>query len=57
MTLHQRPANATHWSTRAMAAATGISECSVRRTWRAQGLKPHQTRTFKLSRDLEFTRN
>src|ERR1700719_3892362 len=55
MTLHQKPANATHWSTRTMAAATGISEASVRRIWRAHGLKPHQVRTFKLSRDPAFT--
>jgi transposase len=55
MTLHQKPANATHWSTRTMAAAMGISEASVRRIWRAHGLKPHLTRTFKLSRDPEFT--
>jgi len=55
MTLHQKPANATHWSTRTMAAAAGISEASVRRIWRAHGLKPHQVRTFKLSRDPEFT--
>src|ERR1700747_2324554 len=55
MTLHQKPANATHWSTRTMAAAVGISEASVRRIWRAHGLKPHRVRTFKLSRDPEFT--
>jgi transposase len=54
MTLHEKPANATHWSTRTMAAAVGISEASVRRIWRAHGLKPHQVRTFKLSRDPEF---
>src|SRR5271169_6901433 len=33
MTLHQKPANATHWSTRTMARAAGISEASVRRIW------------------------
>lgn len=54
MTLRQKPANATHWSTRTMAAAAGISEASVRRIWRAHGLKPHRVRTFKLSRDPEF---
>ena len=54
MTLHNKPANATHWSTRTMARAAGISEASVRRIWRAHGLKPHQVRTFKLSRDLRF---
>jgi len=55
MTLHEKPAQATHWSTRTMAAAAGISEASVRRIWRAHGLKPHLVRTFKLSRDPEFT--
>ena len=54
MTLHDKPANATHWSTRTMARAAGISEASVRRIWRAHGLKPHQMRTFKLSRDPRF---
>jgi transposase len=54
MTLQQKPGNATHWSTRTMAAAAGISEASVRRIWRAHGLKPHRVRTFKLSRDPEF---
>ena len=55
MTLHQKPSNATHWSTRTMALAAGISEASVRRIWRAHGLKPHLLRTFKLSRDPQFT--
>ena len=55
MTLHRKPANATHWSTRTMARAAGISEARVRRIWRAHGLKPHQVRTFKLSRDPQFT--
>ena len=54
MTLHQKPAAATHWSTRTMAAAADISEASVRRIWHAHGLKPHLVRTFKLSRDPEF---
>jgi transposase len=54
-TLHEKPANATHWSTRTMARAAGISEASVRRIWRAHGLKPHRVRTFKLSRDPEFS--
>jgi transposase len=55
MTLRQKPSHATHWSTRTMAAAAGISEASVRRIWRAHGLKPHLVRTFKLSRDPEFS--
>jgi transposase len=53
-TLEQRPANATHWSTRTMARATGLSEASVRRIWKAHGLKPHLLRTFKLSKDKRF---
>jgi transposase len=55
MTLHRKPANATHGSPRTRARAAGISEASVRRIWRAHGLKPHRVRTFKLSRDPEFT--
>ena len=53
-TLEQRPANATHWSTRTMARATGWSEASVRRIWKAHGLKPHLLRAFKLSNDKRF---
>ncbi len=53
-TTQQTPPNATHWSTRTMAAATGISERSVRRIWRQHGLKPHLLRTFKISRDPAF---
>jgi transposase len=54
LTTRQQPANATHWSTRTMAAAVGISEASVRRIWRAHGLKPHRVHTFKLSNDPRF---
>ena len=43
LTTRQQPSNATHWSTRTMAAAVGISEASVRRIWRAHGLKPHRS--------------
>jgi transposase len=53
-TLHARPANATHWSTRSMAAAQGLSAATVRRIWRQHGLKPHLVKTFKLSRDRAF---
>jgi transposase len=53
-TTQQTPPNATHWSTRTMASATGISERSVRRIWRQHGLEPHLLRTFKLSRDPAF---
>src|SRR6266699_1261413 len=48
-TLEEQPANATHWSTRSMAAATGMSQSAVSRIWRAFALKPHQTEAFKLS--------
>jgi transposase len=46
MTTRQQLTNATHWSTRTMAAASGISEASVRRIWRAHGLKPHRVETY-----------
>src|ERR1700685_3688494 len=55
MTTRQTPTNATHWSTRAMAVATGISEASVRRIWHAHGLKPHLVETFKISNRSEET--
>lgn len=54
LTTRQQPSNATHWSTRTMAAAVGISEASVRRIWRAHGLKPHRVETFKISNDPAF---
>jgi transposase len=54
-TMAETPPNATHWSSRTMACAVGLSEATVRRIWKAHGLKPHQTRTFKLSRDPHFT--
>jgi transposase len=53
-TLHSKPENATHWSTRLMAKAEGVSEATVRRIWRRHQLKPHLTKTFKLSRDKQF---
>src|SRR2546428_8750048 len=53
-TLEGPPANATHWSTRSLAAATGMSQTAVSRVWRAFGLKPHQTEAFKLSPDPQF---
>jgi transposase len=53
-TLEERPRGATHWSTRSMAAATGMSQSAVSRIWRAFALKPHQTETFKLSPDPQF---
>ena len=53
-TLEQQPPNATHWSTRSMAQATGMSQTAIGRIWRAFGLKPHRTETFKLSPDPQF---
>src|SRR5579862_4778197 len=53
-TLEERPVGATHWSTRSMAAATGMSQSAVSRIWRAFGLKPHQAESFKLSPDPQF---
>jgi transposase len=53
-TLEEQPADATHWSTRSMAAATGMSQSAVSRIWRAFGLKPHQSESFKLSPDPQF---
>lgn len=53
-TTQQSPPHATHWSTRSLAQVTGISEASVRRVWKAYGLKPHRLETFKLSRDPQF---
>ena len=53
-TTQKKPANATHWSTRSMAAAAGVSEASVRRIWHAHGLKPHLVETFKIGNDPQF---
>ena len=53
-TLHARPKGGTHWSCRAMAMEKGVSFKSVHRIWKMHGLKPHLTRTFKLSRDKRF---
>src|SRR5262249_18340833 len=48
-TLETKPSHATHWSTRGMAQASGLSQSTVGRIWRAFGLKPHRADTFKLS--------
>jgi transposase len=53
-TLHTTPLNATHWSTRSMAKAQGLSEATIRRIWKRHNLKPHLIETFKLSRDKRF---
>lgn len=53
-TTQEKPVAATHWSTRTMAAAVNLSEATVRRIWRANGLKPHLQKTFKVSNDPHF---
>ena len=53
-TLESVPPDATHWSSRGMAAASGLSVSTVQRIWRAFGLQPHRLETFKLSTDPDF---
>lgn len=53
-TLEQTPREATHWSTRAMAKACGLSQSTVSRIWRAFALQPHRVESFKLSKDPLF---
>jgi transposase len=53
-TLESRPETATHWSTRSMAKASGVSISTVHRIWRAFSLQPHRSETFKLSTDPLF---
>jgi transposase len=53
-TLESQPEGATHWSTRTMARQVGMSQTMVSRIWRAFGLQPHRSETFKLSRDPAF---
>ncbi|MFF3863672.1 IS630 family transposase [Streptomyces sp. NPDC002209] len=53
-TLEETPKDATHWSTRSMAAATGVSQSAISRIWRAFALQPHRAETFKLSKDPLF---
>jgi transposase len=54
MTLEETPTNATHWSSRSLARATGLSQTAVCRIWHAFGLKPHRVDTFKISTDPLF---
>lgn len=55
LTLEQKPANSTQWSTRLMGKRVGLTHDSVARIWRAFGLKPHLQQTYKLSNDPWFT--
>jgi len=53
-TLESTPRGATHWSTRSMAKAMGLSQTTISRIWRAFALQPHRSETFKLSKDPLF---
>jgi transposase len=53
-TLESTPRDATHWSVRSMAAETGMTRQTVHRIWRAFGLQPHRSETFKLSTDPQL---
>ena len=53
-TTTEKPPAATHWSTRTLAAALNTSPAMVQRVWKANGLQPHRTKTFKLSNDPQF---
>lgn len=53
-TLESKPKNATHWSTRSMAAEAGLTQTAVSKIWRAFGLKPHLQDSWKLSSDPQF---
>lgn len=54
MTTQEKPANATHWSTRSLAKALNTTDTFVHRVWKSVGLKPHLTKTFKVSNDPLF---
>jgi transposase len=53
-TLQTKPEGSTHWSCRTMARAQGVSHTTINRLWQEYNLKPHRTRSFKLSRDKQF---
>jgi transposase len=53
-TLQTKPEGMTHWSCRLMAEAQGVGKDTVNRLWQLHNLKPHLSRTFKLSRDAKF---
>src|SRR5215469_18295066 len=53
-TLEKRPPDTTHWSTRAMAKRSGLSQSAVSRIWRGFALQPHRAETFQLSKDPLF---
>lgn len=51
LALENAPKGATHWSSRMLAAKTGLSQSTISRIWRAFGLKPHRAEGFQLSSD------
>ena len=53
-TLTTRPPAATHWSSRPLAKAQGLSDGTIRKIWRQHGLQPHRVERFKLSTDPHF---
>jgi transposase len=53
-TLETTPKNATHWSTRSMAAEVGLNQTAISKIWRAFGLQPHRQDSWKLSKDPQF---
>ena len=53
-TLEETPVDATHWSLRSMARSTGYAPSTIHRIWRAFGLQPHRSKSFKLSSDPLF---
>src|SRR3954468_12017449 len=53
-TLAEPPGESTHWTSRAMAAVSGLAISTVQKIWRAHGLQPHRLRSFKLGRDPDF---
>ena len=53
-TLQSKPEGQTHWSCRLMAASQGISKSTISNLWKSHNIKPHRTKTFKLSRDPKF---
>src|SRR5437879_12577939 len=53
-TLHTKPEDATHWSSRTLAETFGVSHMTVARIWDSHGLQPHRVRNFKLSRAKQF---
>ncbi len=57
LTLEEAPKGATHWSSRALAARTGLSQSTVSRIWRTFGLRPHRSETFQLSLLVEKVRD